>query len=257
MPLWALGVLTATHQFFLVCTPCVALVLIPQQGRNLRASGGSASNSIGTGSSASTLRNFLAISPDTPFMEGLLGTRASMHSTGGSSGSSMQRMRAAAAAAAAGSSGASILTPVGSMPLPMHTSSSQSQGPSNGSDGRWGHTPSTQSSTMQRLSIDTHIAAIGTASSTAGTESSSMGPLHTGGTLATSSGAGTGGRSSGGAGSSGGRPTVAERYAGITSLLKARSDIAVLRELKIGPLLGRGSYGRVYRGGFCLGTWSA
>jgi hypothetical protein len=41
---------------------------------------------------------------------------------------------------------------------------------------------------------------------------------------------------------------VAEKYAGITSLLKARSDIAVLRELKIGPLLGRGSYGRVYRG---------
>lgn len=32
------------------------------------------------------------------------------------------------------------------------------------------------------------------------------------------------------------------------ALLKQRSDVAVLRDLKIGPLLGRGSYGRVYRG---------
>jgi hypothetical protein len=31
-------------------------------------------------------------------------------------------------------------------------------------------------------------------------------------------------------------------------MLKARSDMAVLRDLKIGPLLGRGSYGRVYKG---------
>jgi hypothetical protein len=34
----------------------------------------------------------------------------------------------------------------------------------------------------------------------------------------------------------------------MSALLKARSDAAVLRDLKIGPLLGRGSYGRVYRG---------
>eukprot|EP00878_Enallax_costatus_P007775 GHUV01008138.1.p1 GENE.GHUV01008138.1~~GHUV01008138.1.p1 ORF type:complete len:688 (+),score=144.18 GHUV01008138.1:513-2576(+) len=31
-------------------------------------------------------------------------------------------------------------------------------------------------------------------------------------------------------------------------LLKIRSDMAVLRDLKLGPLLGRGSYGRVYKG---------
>jgi len=35
---------------------------------------------------------------------------------------------------------------------------------------------------------------------------------------------------------------------GLSALLKARSDMAVLRDLKIGPLLGRGSYGRVYKG---------
>jgi hypothetical protein len=37
---------------------------------------------------------------------------------------------------------------------------------------------------------------------------------------------------------------------GLPALLKARSDMAVLRDLKIGPLLGRGSYGRVYKGGW-------
>lgn len=39
-----------------------------------------------------------------------------------------------------------------------------------------------------------------------------------------------------------------ERRSAVYALLKARNDMAVLRELKIGPLLGRGSYGRVYRG---------
>jgi hypothetical protein len=39
-----------------------------------------------------------------------------------------------------------------------------------------------------------------------------------------------------------------ERFSSVSALLKARSDVAVLRDLKIGPLLGRGSYGRVYRG---------
>lgn len=34
----------------------------------------------------------------------------------------------------------------------------------------------------------------------------------------------------------------------VSALLKARSDVAVLRDLKIGPLLGRGSFGRVYKG---------
>eukprot|EP00879_Flechtneria_rotunda_P007950 GHRR01008329.1.p1 GENE.GHRR01008329.1~~GHRR01008329.1.p1 ORF type:complete len:1448 (+),score=551.05 GHRR01008329.1:1287-5630(+) len=40
-----------------------------------------------------------------------------------------------------------------------------------------------------------------------------------------------------------GRPKL-----GVHALLKQRSDMAVLRDLKIGPLLGRGSYGRVYKG---------
>jgi hypothetical protein len=35
---------------------------------------------------------------------------------------------------------------------------------------------------------------------------------------------------------------------GMSALIKARSDVALLRDLKIGPLLGRGSYGRVYKG---------
>jgi hypothetical protein len=102
---------------------------------------------------------------------------------------------------------------------------------------------------MNRLSIDGRIMTAGLSSSAAGTDSSSMGAIHgyTGGTQGTGSGSGEG-QAGGSAGSSGGRQTVAERYAGITYLLKARSDIAVLRELKIGPLLGRGSYGRVYRG---------
>lgn len=39
-----------------------------------------------------------------------------------------------------------------------------------------------------------------------------------------------------------------ERLSSVSALLKARSDVAVLRDLKIGPLLGRGSYGRVYKG---------
>lgn len=163
-------------------------------------------------SSNSTIRNFLAIPADTPLMEGILGTKQSVHSTGGSSSNSMRQMRAAAAT---GSSGVGVLTPVGSMPLGVLPSSSQlshSQGPSD-------------------RQSPAH------ASSAAGTESSSLGPMHTGSTQG-SSGSGQG------TGSSGGKQTVAEKYAGITSLLKARSDIAVLRELKIGPLLGRGSYGR-------------
>jgi hypothetical protein len=41
-----------------------------------------------------------------------------------------------------------------------------------------------------------------------------------------------------------------ERLSSVSALLKARSDVAVLRDLKIGPLLGRGSYGRVYKGAF-------
>jgi hypothetical protein len=43
-------------------------------------------------------------------------------------------------------------------------------------------------------------------------------------------------------------PDMEERFNSVSALLKARSDVAVLRDLKIGPLLGRGSYGRVYRG---------
>jgi hypothetical protein len=31
-------------------------------------------------------------------------------------------------------------------------------------------------------------------------------------------------------------------------VLKARSDAAVLKDLKLGPVLGQGCYGRVYRG---------
>jgi hypothetical protein len=34
---------------------------------------------------------------------------------------------------------------------------------------------------------------------------------------------------------------------GMSALINAR-DVALLRDLKIGPLLGRGSYGRVYKG---------
>lgn len=54
-----------------------------------------------------------------------------------------------------------------------------------------------------------------------------------------------------GAGSShaaGASSALEERRSAVYALLKARNDMAVLRELKIGPLLGRGSYGRVYRG---------
>jgi hypothetical protein len=41
-----------------------------------------------------------------------------------------------------------------------------------------------------------------------------------------------------------------------TAVLKARSDAAVLKDLKLGPLLGQGCFGRVYRGGCpaCLAT---
>eukprot|EP00775_Hariotina_reticulata_P008839 gene8839-9018_t len=63
------------------------------------------------------------------------------------------------------------------------------------------------------------------------------------------SGSGTD-RSSGGL-VHGSSASVSERFrgsSGLPALLKARSDMAVLRDLKIGPLLGRGSYGRVYKG---------
>jgi hypothetical protein len=39
-----------------------------------------------------------------------------------------------------------------------------------------------------------------------------------------------------------------DKLSNTSALLKARSDVAVLRDLKIGPLMGRGSYGRVYKG---------
>jgi hypothetical protein len=85
---------------------------------------------------------------------------------------------------------------------------------------------------------------LSTASSAAATDSSSLGPI--------SSSAAPGGGSSGagpstsdGAGGSGGRP---DAFSTMSALLKLRSDAAALKDLKIGPLLGRGSYGRVYRG---------
>eukprot|EP00775_Hariotina_reticulata_P004708 gene4708-4959_t len=74
------------------------------------------------------------------------------------------------------------------------------------------------------------------------------------GEAADGSGAGGGGS---GANSSGAAAAAADEAdgkgkfkgsRGLSALLKARSDMAVLRDLKIGPLLGRGSYGRVYKG---------
>lgn len=53
-------------------------------------------------------------------------------------------------------------------------------------------------------------------------------------------------------GSSGTGSAADDRRSNMAALLKARSDVAVLRDLRIGTLLGRGSYGRVYRGKFHL-----
>lgn len=50
------------------------------------------------------------------------------------------------------------------------------------------------------------------------------------------------------AGSGGSRPAVDAGSRGVPALLKARSEMSVLRDLKLGLLLGRGSYGRVYKG---------
>lgn len=48
--------------------------------------------------------------------------------------------------------------------------------------------------------------------------------------------------------------TAAGRRADPTSaLLKERSDAAVVKDVKLGPLLGAGSFGRVYRGEFHFG----
>jgi hypothetical protein len=46
----------------------------------------------------------------------------------------------------------------------------------------------------------------------------------------------------------GGSRALGGAAGGVSAILKARSDEALLRDLKIGPLLGRGSYGRVYKG---------
>jgi hypothetical protein len=67
---------------------------------------------------------------------------------------------------------------------------------------------------------------------------------------------GGGGGGSGGAGSSAGATgsggqlgaVAARGINNVSNMLKMRSEVAVLRDLKIGPLLGRGSYGRVYKG---------
>lgn len=50
------------------------------------------------------------------------------------------------------------------------------------------------------------------------------------------------------AGSSSEGTVADDRRSAVFTLLKQRSDVAVLRDLTIGPLLGRGSYGRLYRG---------
>jgi hypothetical protein len=42
--------------------------------------------------------------------------------------------------------------------------------------------------------------------------------------------------------------TGGRRTEALSAMLKARSDIAVLRDIKLGPLLGAGSFGRVYKG---------
>lgn len=49
-------------------------------------------------------------------------------------------------------------------------------------------------------------------------------------------------------GSSSGGTVADDRRSAVFTLLKQRSDVAVLRDLTIGPLLGRGSYGKFYRG---------
>uniref|UniRef100_A0A383VHP9 Protein kinase domain-containing protein n=1 Tax=Tetradesmus obliquus TaxID=3088 RepID=A0A383VHP9_TETOB len=62
-------------------------------------------------------------------------------------------------------------------------------------------------------------------------------------------GGGVSSSSGGGGGSLASGSRALDRAAcGLSALLKARSDEALLRDLKIGPLLGRGSYGRVYKG---------
>lgn len=42
--------------------------------------------------------------------------------------------------------------------------------------------------------------------------------------------------------------TGGRRTEALSAMLKARSDVAVLRDIKLGPLLGAGSFGRVYKG---------
>lgn len=67
---------------------------------------------------------------------------------------------------------------------------------------------------------------------------------------ASGGGGGSGGAgSSAGVGGSGGQLGTSARSAGsVSNMLKIRSEKAVLKDLRIGPLLGRGSYGRVYKG---------
>jgi hypothetical protein len=61
----------------------------------------------------------------------------------------------------------------------------------------------------------------------------------------------------GDASAAGSRAVADQRYGSATALLRARADVSVLRDLKIGPLIGRGSYGRVYRGALADGRLTA
>jgi hypothetical protein len=73
---------------------------------------------------------------------------------------------------------------------------------------------------------------------------------------ASGGGASCGAGSSAGAGGSGGQAgaVAARGISNVSSILKAE-DVALLRDLKIGPLLGRGSHGRVYKGGCSIRCW--